>query len=298
MPVQSLRQKPLDPGHGLAGSSGFPTSSNYLAVSIPPLAELHRESSFGGSPHPSTQLHNHGQPRTTTRGYPRLTGGSDHGHARTSGRGQGFHEPDAEKGFGLRAASRRRDSDQLTFTIGCERKAGPDIVSGEVWKVRKNLVLRHTRGQVLKYVVHGDSQTSYTRLTTTLSRLYGDEAFIIEHLDLCAWSVDLTKRTVLETPTHVNCVTISLMSSGNGYNCIPPLVFEDLTVPRGTEGPRAGPCRATSCSTCARWKPGALTFRVYGGRVAQGKGPLRAAGGPSSSPLLRHLIAPATRRAA
>jgi len=71
---------------------------------------------------------------------PRPTVGSGLGHGLIAERDQVFLKPGAEKDFGLGAVSRRRKGDQFTFPIGCECKAGKNVITGEVRKVRKNFV--------------------------------------------------------------------------------------------------------------------------------------------------------------
>ena len=71
------------------------------------------------------------------------------------------------------------DGELHAFTVGGVSKAGLNVFAGQIRKVRKNLLRRHSGREVFEHIVGGDSQPSNTRLATALSGLNRDDVTVV-----------------------------------------------------------------------------------------------------------------------
>ena len=76
------------------------------------------------------------------------------------------------------ATSRRRD-EEFPLAVGRKGEASMNVLSGKLRKILKNLILRHTSGQVLKNILHCNSHAANTRFAAALAGLDRDDFRVI-----------------------------------------------------------------------------------------------------------------------
>src|SRR5688500_8768492 len=80
--------------------------------------------------------------------------------------------------FGQRAAScwQRR---QLALTIGRKCHASSNVGLGQVWELRKQLLVGHTGSEIFEIVRDGHSRAADARLAAALARFNRDDVSIV-----------------------------------------------------------------------------------------------------------------------
>ena len=61
-----------------------------------------------------------------------------------------------------------------SLTFGCVGEARSDVVPCELWKIRQNLVLGHSAGQILQNIPDRNARAADTRLAEADGRIQGD----------------------------------------------------------------------------------------------------------------------------
>jgi hypothetical protein len=97
------------------------------------------------------------------------------------------------KDSGRRGASRRK-SRERAFTIGCKRKAGANVLFGEVRKVSQQLLMRHAACQILQYVRDRHACPPDARFAASLVWLNRDDLVVVHMLTLPSVVLQFNRR--------------------------------------------------------------------------------------------------------
>src|SRR5579885_3211131 len=78
-----------------------------------------------------------------------------------------------------REASCSWSIEEFALTIRSESQACADIFCCKLWKVRLNLIKRHSTRKIFKYIRHGDAQAADTRFAIPLTRFDGNNVLVV-----------------------------------------------------------------------------------------------------------------------
>ena len=67
----------------------------------------------------------------------------------------------------------------VMLTVGGVGQTGLNVIGRQVVEFRKDFGGRHPRRELIQHVINRNAQPAYTRLAATLSRLDGDEFFVV-----------------------------------------------------------------------------------------------------------------------
>src|SRR6266851_7687578 len=86
--------------------------------------------------------------------------------------------------YGQRVASWVNGRYQFALAIGSKSQAGTNVFLRQVWKVVKDFVLGHARGQIFQHIVHRDAHATDAGLSTALARFDRNSVLVIHRQNL------------------------------------------------------------------------------------------------------------------
>src|SRR5437868_4932859 len=95
---------------------------------------------------------------------------------------------------GQTAVSCWRHYAQPSLATSGEREAGADVLRGEVWKVRENLLGRHAASEVFQNILHGHPQAPDAWLSAAFVRLERNQVSVVHDFTLHPRSPSINAR--------------------------------------------------------------------------------------------------------